>query len=258
MIQVTDTITTPGIPAYTVQVQQPLRIMRSLDLKGKRVLDIGCRDGLFSFLAEQMGAEEVIGIDSNLSLGATELLIPYFGSRVKMVEMNVVDLTPETFGTFDFIVFTGILYHLRYPMWSLNVVSRLLVPGGRVLIETGMLYDDEQHALLYCPFGPEQPYDHTSVTFFNRKGLTDTLYSLGIEIEQWELLNSPVQDLRSKLRKMLDVLQSKPQRVNVGRGTFLARRLPEVPDPEAYAIWNGIYRFSWQSARDANPQPSTT
>lgn len=256
MVPVTDTITTPGIKAYTVQVEQPLRIMKTLDLRDKRVLDIGCRDGLFSFLAERMDAGEIIGVDNNLSVGAVELLIPYLNSKVRMVEMNVVNLTPETFGTFDFIVFTGILYHLRYPIWSLNVVSQLLRPGGQVLIETGMLYDDNRHAFLYCPFGPDQPYDHTSVTFFNVPGLQQTLYSLGIEVEHWELLNSPLQDVRTKAQRISDILQSKPETPKVGRGTFLGRRMAEVPDPEASAIWNGVFRFDWQSAKEANQELS--
>ena len=32
------------------------------DLNGKRVLDVGCRDGLYSFMAERRGAAEVIAV----------------------------------------------------------------------------------------------------------------------------------------------------------------------------------------------------
>jgi tRNA (mo5U34)-methyltransferase len=98
-----------------------LKYVRSLDLRGKRVLDIGCRDGLFSFAAESMGAIDVIGIDNDLSRGATELLIPYFNSKVRMHQMNLYDLTPERFGTFDVVIFPGVLYHLRYPFWGLRL-----------------------------------------------------------------------------------------------------------------------------------------
>jgi hypothetical protein len=61
------------------------------DLAGKRVLDIGCRDGLFSFEAEKMGAQEVLGIDNDLSPGATEFLIPWFQSKVRMQAVNLYD-----------------------------------------------------------------------------------------------------------------------------------------------------------------------
>ena len=48
------------------------------DLSYKRVLDVGCRDGLFCFAAENRGAAFVLGIDNNLSVGATEVSDPAF------------------------------------------------------------------------------------------------------------------------------------------------------------------------------------
>jgi 2-polyprenyl-3-methyl-5-hydroxy-6-metoxy-1,4-benzoquinol methylase len=62
IIQLTDTISTPGNPDYVPAQNLCMKHLKSLDLKGKRVLDVGCRDGLFSFMAESMGAEEVVGI----------------------------------------------------------------------------------------------------------------------------------------------------------------------------------------------------
>jgi 2-polyprenyl-3-methyl-5-hydroxy-6-metoxy-1,4-benzoquinol methylase len=64
IIKLTDTISTPGNPAHVPAQNLCLKYLKSLDLKGKHVLDIGCRDGLFSFAAESMGAAEVVGIIS--------------------------------------------------------------------------------------------------------------------------------------------------------------------------------------------------
>src|SRR6186997_2869936 len=91
IIKLTDTVTTPGVEAYVPAQKLCMKYVKSLDIAGKRVLDIGCRDGLFSFAAERMGAAEVVGIDSDLSRGATELLIPYLNSKVRMHRMNVFD-----------------------------------------------------------------------------------------------------------------------------------------------------------------------
>jgi tRNA (mo5U34)-methyltransferase len=79
-IEVAPGVVTPGWPeAGTVQfISEELA---RYDLAGKRVLDIGCRDGIFCFAAERAGAAEVIGIDNDLSRGAIEFLIPYFRSR---------------------------------------------------------------------------------------------------------------------------------------------------------------------------------
>ena len=78
IIQLTDNITTPGNPLFLPAQNLCMKYLKSLDLKGKRVLDIGCRDGLFSFAAESMGAAEVVGIDNDIGKPVTDFLIPFF------------------------------------------------------------------------------------------------------------------------------------------------------------------------------------
>src|SRR5690348_11126587 len=104
--------------------------MATIDFKDRRVLDIGCRDGAFSFAAEGFGAAEVIGIDNNLSRGLTEFLVPLRRSRVRAMQHNVNELSHDHFGDFDIILFPGVLYHLRYPAWALRRIADVLRPGG--------------------------------------------------------------------------------------------------------------------------------
>jgi 2-polyprenyl-3-methyl-5-hydroxy-6-metoxy-1,4-benzoquinol methylase len=117
------------------------------DLTGKRVLDIGCRNGLFSFEAEKMGASEVVGIDNDLSPGATEFLIPYFNSKVQMRAVNKTD------EPFDFVLFAGVLYHLRFPFLGLKKIADAMKPGATLIIENSMLAtrDNPCAALLSRP-----------------------------------------------------------------------------------------------------------
>jgi SAM-dependent methyltransferase len=190
IIQLTEDISTPGFPNLVRMQDVPLRALRSLDLTKKRVLDIGCRDGLFSFEAEKLGAQEIIGIDNDLSLGAVNFLIPFFKSKVKMYELNLLDLKPETFGLFDVIIFPGVLYHLRYPFWSLKLINDVLREGGKLIIETTVYMDENQFPILLCPIGSESPFEPTSCTFFNLKGLIDTLSSLDLAVEDIELLDN--------------------------------------------------------------------
>jgi SAM-dependent methyltransferase len=166
-----------------------LDAIRSVNVKDQRVLDIGCRDGLYSFEAEKLGAREIVAIDNDLSEGAVNFLIPYFGSRVQMHEMNLYDLTPEQFGRFDVICFPGVLYHLRYPFWGLKIIRDLLNDGGTLILETNLFVDDNRRATLYCPFGLDAPgLDPTNCAQFNLKGLVDTLFSLGITVDRVEYL----------------------------------------------------------------------
>lgn len=174
-IQLTDGVSTAGTHPADANVMSAL----GADLTGKRVLDVGCRDGLYSFLAERLGASEVIGIDNDLSRGAVDVLIPHFGSSVRMHEMNLYDLTPAHFGKFDVLIFADVLYHLRYPFRAFQVLRDVANPGATLIVKTGLYCGSEELAMLYCPIGLESPYEPTSCTFFNRKGLVDSLTSLG-------------------------------------------------------------------------------
>ena len=192
VIRLTETIETPGVLAHVPSQEKVHRAIRSLDMQGKRVLDVGCRDGLYSFECEKLGAAEVIGIDNNISPAAVEFLIPVLESKVKMHEMNILDLRPQTYGTFDIVIFAGVLYHLRYPFYGLKIIRDVLKDGGVLVLETAILADENRLALMYCPVGSENPYDRTCPTFFNLKGLTDTLLSLGFQSHEVELQGGAV------------------------------------------------------------------
>ena len=197
-IEIKDGITTTAVDAFEVDGKYETHfsskdhwnqknifsVLDKIDFRNKKVLDIGCRDGLFSFYAEKKGASEVVGIDNDLSKGATEFLIPYFNSKVKMYQKNLYDLTEKDYGKFDIIIFVGVLYHLRYPFYSFKKIKDILTKDGKLVIETGVFLDDNKRAILYCPIEDDSEYEKTSCTFFNVKGLTDSLRSMGIFVEK--------------------------------------------------------------------------
>ena len=160
-----DLYTKSVVSSYQDSWDFNINCMKNIDFNNKRVLDVGCRDGLFSFEAENLGAIDIIGIDNDISKGTTEVLIPAKKSKVQMHELNLYDLTPEKFGMFDVIIFFGVLYHLRYPMWGLRKLTDCLSDGGILIIESGMLVDESLKNLdiLYCPV-EDSPYEETSCT----------------------------------------------------------------------------------------------
>lgn len=62
--------------------------------------------------------------------------------------------------------------------------------GAVLIIETALYTAQENEALLYCPVGRENPYEPTGVTFFNLKGLTDTLAFFGIIVKSHHYLTN--------------------------------------------------------------------
>jgi SAM-dependent methyltransferase len=194
IIALNDRVSTPGSVDHVRSQQPVLNAIKCLDVAGKRVLDVGCRDGLYSLALERMGAAEVIGIDNDVSKGAVEVVIPYLKSSVRMHELNLMDLTPSRFGKFDIMVFAGVLYHLRYPFWALKLLGDMMNPGGVMVLETAIFYSSSKHAMLYCPVGNDSPYEETSCTFFNKKGLIDTLGSLGWRVLSTSVLHPDAED----------------------------------------------------------------
>jgi 2-polyprenyl-3-methyl-5-hydroxy-6-metoxy-1,4-benzoquinol methylase len=226
-IKLTETITTPGSQSFVRAQDLCMKYLQSLDLRGKRVLDIGCRDGLFSFAAEKLGAAEVVGIDNDLSVPATEFLIPFFKSKVKMEQRNLYDVTPSTFGKFDVVIFPGVLYHLRYPFWGLKAIRDIMAPDGHLITETAIFESQPHHALLFCPTGEESPYEATSPTIFNEKGLRDSLTSLGFETTSVAYARSsrPLSGFRRRagIRLRTSLSLGKVPPIKPTRAVFLSR-----------------------------------
>lgn len=141
-------IVTPGV-WNTPQLLPRLHLPP--DLTGQTVLDVGCWDGFYSFEAERRGAQRVLATDSftwqRKSWGSKDgfdLARRALNSHVEELEIDVLDLHPDRVGTFDIVLFLGVLYHMRHPMLALDRVAS--VTGKLLIVETVI-------DLLYVP-GP--------------------------------------------------------------------------------------------------------
>lgn len=131
-IELPDGSVTPG-PDRSAEKLAALHLP---DLSGKTVLDVGANDGYFSFAAERLGASRVLAVDTfawRLPGGKDgfEYARNALGSKVEDIEIEVLDVSPETVGKFDVVLFLGVLYHMRHPFLALermaNVTNELLV-----------------------------------------------------------------------------------------------------------------------------------
>ena len=57
---------------------------------------------------------------------AFDLAHQVLAPSIEVKELDVDDLSPETVGTFDVVLFCGVLYHLRHPLASLERVAKLV------------------------------------------------------------------------------------------------------------------------------------
>ncbi len=89
--------------------------------EGKRFLDIGCGSGMFSYLAYQLGAKEVISFDLDTdSVSCCQKLAKDCGSPPNWHIHQGSILDPafvKSLGTFDIVYAWGVLHHTGH-MWD--------------------------------------------------------------------------------------------------------------------------------------------
>jgi tRNA (mo5U34)-methyltransferase len=164
-------VVTPGIKSAD-QLAHELDRMCLPDLHGSTVLDIGAWDGYFSFACERAGASRVVALDhyswsvdwpaairyvqhctkENLPIQPWhevpsvwrpwrlpgrrnfETAHEALKSRVEPVVGDIATVPTNRLGTFDVVLFLGVLYHLEDPLGVLRRVAE--VTAGLAIIET--------------------------------------------------------------------------------------------------------------------------
>ena len=141
------------------------QMMDRVDFRGKRVLDVGACDGLWSFEAERRGAALVVATD----------LFPYALDRFlfcrRVLKSNVVPLYNVSIynlidslgrylssytspfapfsNCFDVVICFGVLYHLRDPLNALSQLRSVVSDGGNVLLETAYIHAETKPVMLF-------------------------------------------------------------------------------------------------------------
>ena len=196
-------MTTPGrkspeqLAAETAALALP-------DLRGKTVLDIGAWDGYFSFLAEERGASRVVACDRfawALDWDAKnqykadckrrgvppesfervpglwrydelpgkrgfDLAHAARGSRVEALVADYLAHDAAALGSFDVVLYLGVLYHMEDPLAALRRVRELT--KGVAIIETEALaiggFEDRAFAEFFPPGAKllDDPTNHWS------------------------------------------------------------------------------------------------
>ncbi|MGH9392769.1 MAG: TIGR04290 family methyltransferase, partial [Terriglobales bacterium] len=93
-------------------------------MDGLSVLDIGCNAGFHALECKRRGAARVLGIDADARyLQQARFAAEVLELEVEWRQMSVyaLDRLPESF---DYVLFLGVFYHLRYPLYALDLVVK--------------------------------------------------------------------------------------------------------------------------------------
>lgn len=117
----------------------PLRldwIDKTVNLSGKKVVDIGCGGGI---LAESMAGRgaEVTGVDlSEKALGVARLHLYESGETVNYRHISAEDIARESPASFDVVTCMEMLEHVPDPASTIRACAALVKPGGKVFFST--------------------------------------------------------------------------------------------------------------------------
>lgn len=114
-----------------------LRVL-PMDLRGKRVLDIGVWTGGTSLVLAAMGAEVVAVEEVRKYCQCLEYVCDAFAvDSIAVRPVSLYDcIGPEYDDQFDYVLFPGVLYHLSDPVIALRICFNALKDGGTLLVQT--------------------------------------------------------------------------------------------------------------------------
>jgi tRNA (mo5U34)-methyltransferase len=104
------------------------------DLTGATVLDVGCNGGFYSIEMKKRGAKRVLGIDvDDRYLNQARFAAETLGVEIELQKCSVY-AADKLAGQFDYVLFMGVFYHLRYPLMALDNLLKKV--GGKLVFQT--------------------------------------------------------------------------------------------------------------------------
>lgn len=99
--------------------------LSSVDLKGKKVIDVGCGDGVFTFELYKNGRpKKLYGIDS--SKQAVKIAKKFY-DRFKNLKFFYADVyhLPKKFSGFGLAIVRGVVHHMSYPEKGIQSIGKI-------------------------------------------------------------------------------------------------------------------------------------
>lgn len=111
--------------------------LQNLDLKNKKIIEIGCGLALPSFVVTKLGATVVasdfhadVPMFLDFNQKKNQIQFPY----IVMNWRNEIERTREDLGLFDLVIGSDILYESEHPLQVAKALIAFLAPGGKIIL----------------------------------------------------------------------------------------------------------------------------
>lgn len=95
---------------------------------GEKVLDLGCGDGALSNILKEKGFDVTASDKDGDRFN--------FWDEIPFCKCDLENPLPFKSGEFDCVVFLEVIEHLRNPFFAIKEISRILKPGGVLVLST--------------------------------------------------------------------------------------------------------------------------
>jgi tRNA (mo5U34)-methyltransferase len=146
------------------------------------------------------------------------------GSRVEPVVGDFKTIDPGIIGTFDVVLFLGVIYHLEDPLTALIRVRDLVAPGGLAVVETEAVELMGQHERICCEFIPGQELNNDPTNWWipNGPALKGLCESAGFrEVELLDRASPPA--LWDRIRAAAELVWTGHATLNMHRYRLIAQ-----------------------------------
>ena len=118
--------TSDGEPAYG---ERPLAVNRGAlpaELEGKTVLDVGGNSGYFTLQMKQRGAGRCVMVEpADMFVEQARFVFSQFDVEVEVVHETFTRTVLTTSERFDYVLFLGLFYHLKYGVLVLDRLAEM-------------------------------------------------------------------------------------------------------------------------------------
>ncbi|MBF6591103.1 MAG: class I SAM-dependent methyltransferase [Ktedonobacterales bacterium] len=122
--------------AKSLRIDMVKGFLRGQDLRGKRILDVGCGIGDLAFMLSRRGAE-VIGVELDPAkvASANQIAEKWHFDHVRFIAADVAHLEAMGLGQFDAVFCLALLEHVPDDIGLLRQIQALLRPGGLFVMD---------------------------------------------------------------------------------------------------------------------------
>jgi tRNA (mo5U34)-methyltransferase len=149
-------------------------------LQGRTLLDVGACDGYYTKQAAMAGAT-VLAVDYLTKMqSGFHITERVSGLTLPHLNCNVYDITPGRVGTFDYVLFLGVLYHLPDMLRALYGLRQVCTSA--LLLET--LYDPVASERAVSTYFKANSLAEDSTNFWvpNRECVHSMLHDVGFDV----------------------------------------------------------------------------